>query len=93
MAVGRMRFWLGVVAASVTLAAVEQPPQVLTETFVQTVEVQPAWHYEPLTPDVEQHAQCMIDLIGHYGLELTVQNLFIVGDMADLLGGPCRMLP
>jgi hypothetical protein len=27
------------------------------------------------------------------GLELTVDNLFIVGDFADVTGGPCAMLP
>jgi len=27
------------------------------------------------------------------GLELTVDTLFVVGDFADLQGGPCGMLP
>jgi hypothetical protein len=69
----------------------------VTETFVETVqvEVEPdLWRREPLDMDAEQHAQCMIDLLEHLGLEVTVQNLFVTGDYADLVyGGPCEMLP
>jgi hypothetical protein len=67
-----------------------------TETFVETVqvEVEPdLWRREPLDMDAEQHAQCMIDLMEHLGVEVTVQNLFVVGDYADLQGGPCGLLP
>jgi hypothetical protein len=94
--VDRVRFWLGVVAASLTLGAAEVPSQVAHETFVHAVQVETVpdlWDWEPLPMDVEEHAQCMIDLIDHLGLDLTVQNLFIVGDYADLQGGPCGLLP
>ena len=92
-----MKFWLGVVTAALTVGPVATPnPTPVTETFVETVQVgvEPElFVWEPLPMDVEEHAQCMIALIDHLGLELTVQNLFIVGDFADLQGGPCLMLP
>ena len=90
-----MRFWLGVAAASLTLTATEVTPMTVTETFVQPVVIETVepWTFEPLPTDVQEHADCLIAVIDHYELEMTVQNLFIVGDMADLLGGPCGMLP
>ena len=93
MAVDRVRFWLGVIVASMSVGSAAAPV-VMTETWVEQVVVRDEpWKMQPLTRDLEQHAQCLIDLIDHYGLELTVDNLFIVGDFADLQGGPCRMLP
>jgi hypothetical protein len=90
-----VRFWLGVIATALSVGAVEQRPQVLTETWVEqvTVEVESEpWRFEPLTRDLEEHAQCLIDVVAALDLELTVDHLFIVGDFADLQGGPCRML-
>ena len=91
-----MRFWLGALTATLTFTAIDQVPDIWHETFVQTVEVEllpDLWAPDPLDMDVEEHAQCMIDLLNHLGLEITVQNLFIVGDFADLQGGPCGLLP
>jgi hypothetical protein len=96
LAVDRVKFWLGVITAALSLGASEVPYTVLTETYVEQVrvEVQPEpWRFEPLTTDLEEHAQCLIDLIDMLGLELTVDTLFVVGDFADLQGGPCGMLP
>ena len=88
-----MRFWLGVIAASLTLTAPDVLPVTMTETFVREVPVAELWRYEPLPTDVEEHAQCLIDVVEMLGLELTVDTLFVVGDYADLQGGPCGLLP
>jgi hypothetical protein len=94
VAVGRVKFWLGVVTSALTISAVDVAPQVWSETFVQTVQVEgPRWVWEPPDYDAEQDARCMIDLLKHLGLEVTVDNLFVVGDYADLQGGPCGLLP
>jgi hypothetical protein len=96
LAVDRVRFWLGVITAALSLGASEMPYTVLTETYVEqvTVEVErEPWRLEPLDRDLEEHAQCLIDVVAMLGLELTVDTLFVVGDFADLQGGPCGMLP
>jgi len=95
LAVVPVKFWWGVVAAAVSVGPGATPaPQVLTETFVEQVVVPAApWTHEPLSRDLDEHAQCLIDVLGMFGLELTVDNLFIVGDFADVTGGPCAMLP
>jgi len=90
-----VRFWWGVVAAAIALSpAVTPHPGYTTETFVQTVQADPTpWQLEPPSADEQQHAQCMVDLLNHLGLEVTVQNLFVTGDYADLVyGGPCEMM-
>jgi hypothetical protein len=95
MAVVRVRYWLGIITAALTLNATHIPATVLTETYVEQVRVEverEPWQYRPLDRDLEQHAQCLIDVVSALGLELTVDTLFVVGDYADLQGGPCGLL-
>jgi hypothetical protein len=95
VAVVAVKFWLGVVAAVISVGPGAAPyPGLVSETFVEQVKV-PAepWTFTPLPSDVDEHAQCLLDVLALFELDVTVDNLFVVGDFADLNGGPCGLLP
>lgn len=92
-----MKFFLGVFF---TLLVVSPKTEIVTEyqTIVRHVEIQPEWEDTPVLDsliDVEERERqslCLWDYMNDNGIEITLENVFVSGYYADMMGGACSLI-
>ena len=89
-----MRFWSGVLAAAVTVAApAHLPVKTVTDgaPVVRVVETPVA---DSLVDWVEfdRQSECLWVFLAASGVELTLQTVVAAGDWTDALGGACLVI-
>lgn len=94
-----MKFWAGVVF---TLLVVSPRTEVVStteyQTIVRTVEVKPKWKPTPVLDsliDVEEEdrqGHCLWYYMRENNIEITLWNVIVSGDYADMMGGACYLI-
>lgn len=93
-----MKFWLGV---GFTLLVVSPKTEVVStteyQTIVRQVEVEHEWEPTPYADsliDVEEQERqglCLWDYMKDNNIEITLENVFVSGYYADMMGGACYL--
>ena len=75
----------------------DTPVQTAHQVFVRQAE--PVWDDYTFSVDagldldeLDRQAECLWEFMRAEGIEVTLENVFVVGDYSDVRGGACRLI-
>ena len=84
-------------SVALVLLARDTPAQTAHQVFVR--EVTPEWDAYTFAVDarldldeLDRQGHCLWEFMREHGVEVTLENVFVVGDYTDVMGGACYLI-
>lgn len=95
-----MKFWVGVLASLLVFSPRAEPGTVQYQTIVREIEVKPQPAETPVIDsmisdeewvEIERQSLCLYNYLKDNQIEITLHNVWHVGEYTDIMGGACYL--